>query len=136
TALDAHYSREHVFDSTKYGAGAGKTWTVNRDAINAAINAAHQAGGGVVLLPPGRVNVKGIVQKSYIDLRGQGTTLVHPDGTTGAIIASDAILTTGSITAGSHSLTVADATGIHVGSVVAIRGAGGRNEAEIWTLAS
>ena len=134
--LDTHYSRAHTFDSTKYGAGPTRTWQQNRDAINAAINAAHTAGKGVVLLPPGRVTVKGIIQRSYVELRAQGTTLVHPDGTTGHIIASEQILTTGSISAGSETLTVANAAGIHPGSVVSIRGAGGRNEAEIWTLAA
>lgn len=133
-ALNATYALAHVWDSTIYGASADATWQVNRDAINAAIAACRAAGGGVVLLPPGEVTVKGIVQESWVDLRFQGTTLVHPDGLNGHIINSSRRTVVGATAAGTNVLTVDDASGVDVGAVVAIRGAGGMAVAQNMRL--
>src|SRR5690606_24206422 len=108
----------------------------NRDAINAAIDVAHAAGGGTVRLPPGDVTVKGIIQKANVTIAFQSTRLIHPDGNSGHIIASEVSFTAGSIAAGARALTVATTTDIEVGAVVAIQGAGGRNEAAVWELAN
>lgn len=107
------------------------TWQVNRDAMQAANDAATLLpGGATVHLPAGDYLVKGVIQDSRVTFEGHGTTLVHPDGLAPDLIASRVRNTTGTITAGSHTLTVAAPAGVEVGTVVAIGGAGGYSAAQ------
>lgn len=133
-ALDEHYARDHVEDATKYGLSPSATWQVNRDAVQAAIDAARAAGGGVVLIPPGTYQAKDIVIRSRVTIYGPGATLVHPDGITGAVLSSATTSTTGTTTAGVSSVPVADASGIEVGTVVKIRGANGQHQTQQTSL--
>lgn len=135
TALTAAMrAREPMVDARDYGASTAASWQVNRDAINAAVDEAAAAGGGVVLLPPGDLLVKGIVQKSFVDIRFQGTRLIHPDGLTGHIIATQVRYTTGTIATGSDTITLASTAGVHVGTVLAIRGAAGQSRVQASAL--
>ena len=81
---DASFTQipDKTFPAAKYGVVAdGKT--VNTKAIQAAINAAHQAGGGVVTLPQGTTVSGALFLKSNVEFRlDEGVVLqaVHDDG--------------------------------------------------------
>lgn len=125
-----------VIDARDYGAFAsGSTAAVNAAAVNAA-QAALAAGGGRVLLPPGIYDCLGITHEANVHLDGPGCTLRHPDGDGTDIIAARTYLTTGAVTAGSAVLTVASATGVAVGAVIGIRGAGGISPTQNTALLS
>jgi polygalacturonase len=72
---------EKLFPAVDYGAKAdGKT--VNTKALQAAIDAAHEAGGGVVTLPQGTTVSGALFLKSHVELRlDEGVVLqaVHDD---------------------------------------------------------
>ena len=135
-SLDDDYARDRVFDAGKYGAHPSASWQTNRDALQAANDDARAAGGGTVLIPPGTYQVKGVIQDSHVTFRGQDAVLSHPDGHSGHMIEARRFTTTGSTTAGSFTLTVADATDIEVGTVVAITGARGMSDRQNTLLAS
>lgn len=81
---DASFTRipDKTFPGAKYGVVAdGKT--VNTKAIQAALDAAHQAGGGVVTLPQGTTVSGALFLKSNVEFRlDEGVVLqaVHDDG--------------------------------------------------------
>ena len=68
-----------IFDVRQFGA-AGDGKTLDTDAVNRAIAAAADAGGGVVLFPPGRYLCFSIRLKSLVHLHlEQGATIVAAD---------------------------------------------------------
>lgn len=61
------------YDPRFYGAFAtGSSGTVNAAAIQAAIDAASAAGGGIVPLPEGTYTIRQLVMKGHVWLRGSG----------------------------------------------------------------
>ncbi len=59
--------RRDTYNIVRYGAKPDGI-TLNTQAINQAIDMAHQAGGGVVVVPPGLWLTAGIVLKSHVNL--------------------------------------------------------------------
>lgn len=127
TQYDKALAQRVDLDVRDFGAFAeASTWQVNRDAMQAANDAATLLpGGATVHLPAGEFTVKGVIQDSRVVFQGHGTVLAHPDGLAPDMIAARIRTTTGTIAANSHTLTVASATGIEVGAVVGVGGAGG-----------
>lgn len=126
SALAASYTRRRDHDPRDYGTfGSGSTWQQNRDALQAANDAAHAADGGRVVIPPGTYQCKGVIQDSHVEFHGPLAKLVHPDGDTIDIIRSRVTSTTGTVAGGGTALTVADSSGIEKGAVIGIRAAGG-----------
>lgn len=112
------------------------TAAVNGAAMQAANDYVASRGGGVIALPPGTFPCVGVVQDSRVLFEGARTTLVHPgSGNTTPVIDARVRNTTGTITGGSVTLTVADATGIEEGTIVAVRAAGGLASTQYTTLA-
>jgi hypothetical protein len=73
-----HFRWNRVFDVTRYGAHARSGTDVTAQ-VQAAVNAASAAGGGVVFFPAGEYQLSGISLPAYIVLLGEGaeaTTLV------------------------------------------------------------
>ncbi len=68
--------RRDTFDVTRYGA-KGDGITLNSKAINQAIDMAHQAGGGVVLVPRGLWLTGPIVLKSNVNIHTEQGALVQ-----------------------------------------------------------
>ena len=111
------------------------TWQQNRDIIQAANDALYASSkGGKIQLPPGDFKLKGVVLDSDIAVVGNNTWLEHPDGFDVDMFATRTFSTSGSIAEDSYSLTVADATGFKVGSLVGIECAGGLNVYQSTTL--
>lgn len=83
--LDARYNQE--FYITDYGAvgdsdGTGSTGTNNTSAVQAAINAAHAAGGGVVIIPRGTFRChSAVAQWDDVAFDGPGTLYFDYTGT-------------------------------------------------------
>lgn len=123
-------------NARKYGLNTNATWDVNRNALQQANDYVASLGGGTVLIPPGKYTVKGVWQDSRVEFKGEGVTLVHPDGSSQDMIRSRVYSTTGTIATGSNQLTVADVSRIEVGTLVAIRGAKGLSPFQNTTLAS
>ena len=132
----AEMAQQTDFDVRDFGASISATWQVNQDAFQQANDACYSVGGGRVLIPNGKWTVKGVWQDSHVEFYGKGATLVHPDGLTANMISSRNRITTGSIDTGGTALTVASTDNIEVGTLVAIRGAGGKSIRQSSTLAS
>ena len=111
-----------IHSANAYGADPSASWETNRDAFQAANDAAWLAGGGRVTAIPGTYQVKGLVQDSGVELYLPGVTLVSPDGENPGVIQSRVRTTTA--TGGGASLVVADTTGITPGGLVAVEHAG------------
>ncbi|MFE0590881.1 hypothetical protein [Micromonospora echinospora] len=114
-----------MYDAADFGASPDATWTVNRDAFQAANDAARKAGGGQVTAPPGTYQVKGIIQDGGVGFVLPGVTLRSPDGQLPEVLTTRIVTTTGSIAAGGRQLTVASGAGIQVDAVVAVQAVGG-----------
>jgi hypothetical protein len=119
--------------------GPAATGAVNLAAIQAACDAAATAGGGLVVPPAGVLTVNpSITLDHFVWLLLSGTTLKHGNPTVGPppspIILGKLRITTGTIAAGSKTLTVASATGLKKGCAVQVRGAGGPSENTITAL--
>lgn len=117
-----------------YGASSTNTWDNNRNAIQSAIDDVYENGGGVVSFSPGVYLVKGLILKSNVTLSGDGVTLKHPDGIQPDIIRTHTFDITGTVNVDKKSLNVSDVTQISVGSVIAIRAAGGIHQSQKTTL--
>lgn len=117
-----------------YGASSTNTWDNNRNAIQSAIDDVYENGGGVVSFSPGVYLVKGLILKSNVTLSGDGVILKHPDGIQPDIIRTHTFDITGTVNADKKSLNVSDVTQINVGSVIAIRAAGGIHQSQKTTL--
>lgn len=122
------------FNANDYGADPSASWTVNRDAFQAANDAATTIGGGRVVAKPGLYLVKGIIQDEYVEFHLPGVTLKNPDGAAPSVIEARKFYSTGSIAAGSNQLTVADASKVKVGAVVIVHYAGGILDTQFTTL--
>ncbi|BCL16653.1 hypothetical protein [Micromonospora sagamiensis] len=114
-----------MFNAADFGASPAASWTVNRNAFQAAHDAARNAGGGEVTAPPGVYQVKGVVQDGGVGFVMPGVTLRSPDGQLPEVLATRVVTTTGSTTAGGRQLIVASSTGIRVDAVIAVQAAGG-----------
>ncbi|SCL31919.1 hypothetical protein GA0074692_3203 [Micromonospora pallida] len=114
-----------MFDAADFGARPDAPWTVNRDAFQAANDAARNAGGGQVTAPPGTYQVKGVIQDGGVGFVMPGVTMRSPDGQLPEVLAARVVTTRGSIAAGDRQLTVASGTGIRVDAVVAVQAVGG-----------
>ena len=111
------------------------TWQQNRDVIQAVNDAIFTSKkGGKIQLPSGTFNLKGVVLDSDVTIQGNNTWLVHPDGFDVDMFATRTFSTSGSIAKDSYTLTVADATGFKVGSMLGIECAGGLNIYQSTTL--
>jgi hypothetical protein len=111
------------------------TWQQNRDIIQAVNDAIFTSKkGGKIQLPSGTFNLKGVVLDSDVTIQGNNTWLVHPDGFDVDMFATRTFSTSGSIAKDSYTLTVADATGFKVGSMLGIECAGGLNIYQSTTL--
>lgn len=119
---------------TDYGASVDASWTENRNAIQSAIDDVYKNGGGVVSFPPGIYTVKGLLLKDNVTLSGEGVTLKHPDGLAPDIVKSYTFDIKGTVNEDLKSLNVSDSSQIKVGSIIAIRGAGGIHESQKTTL--
>lgn len=120
----------------RYGMSTTATWQTNRDAMQAANDYVYSKGGGTVLVPPGEYLVKGIVQDSNVIFDLKGVTLKSPDGLGPSIISSREYSVTGSVGVASNIISVDSPDDIHVGSSIAIEGAGGMLNTQQTTLAS
>lgn len=77
-SYEATEDDEAVFDIRDYGASVNADFKTNRSAINAAIQAANQAGGGVVLADGGEYSCANIQLLSNVTLRiAEGSALVN-----------------------------------------------------------
>ncbi|WP_416905416.1 hypothetical protein [Micromonospora echinospora] len=114
-----------MYDAADFGASPDATWTVNRDAFQAANDAARKAGGGQVTAPPGTYQVKGVVQDGGVGFVLPGVTMRSPDGQLPEVLTTRVLTTTGSIAAGGRQLIVVSAAGIQVDAVVAVQAVGG-----------
>lgn len=123
-----------AISANDYGASPTATWQVNRDAFQAANDAAAAVGGWIVTAEPGTYLVKEIVQDENVIFNMPGVTFMNPDGLPPSVIASRRLSTTGSITAGSNQLNVTDASKIKVGTVVIINHAGGMLNTQFTAL--
>jgi hypothetical protein len=136
SAMEDQKANEKDFDANKYGADPAAAWTVNRDAFQAANDAAVAAGGGRIVAKPGVYLAKGIIQDGDVEFSLPGVVLKNPDGLLPNVINSRTFTTTGSISAGGQSLTVADASKIKLGTVLAIGRAGGILNTQYTTLST
>jgi parallel beta-helix repeat protein len=110
--------------------------------IQAANDYVAAQGGGTVIFPAGTLPTSAyiamnVMQDSFVEFRGQnGAVIKHKDGMTAAPIITSRTFgsMSGSIAAGSTTLTVNNTTNLRVGAVVAIRGAGGPSESQATTL--
>lgn len=135
--LDIEDSVDDVSINVKrYGMSTTATWQTNRDAMQAANDYVYSKGGGTVLVPPGVYTAKGIVQDSNVVFDLKGVTLKSPDGQGPSIISSRKYSVTGSVGVASNIISVDSADDIHVGSNIAIEGAGGLLNTQQTTLAS
>jgi hypothetical protein len=102
-----------VINARAFGA-VGDGITDDRAAIQAALDAAKAAGGGVVSLPPGTYLIKrSLFIGSKVTLRGSGigvTTITKPASIKSLLSANASALAT--------SVTVADSTGFVVGGAI------------------
>ncbi|PVE97116.1 hypothetical protein DC434_06965 [Microbacterium sp. TPD7012] len=116
-----------TFSAADYGADPAASWTVNRDAFQAANDAAVAAGGGRVSAPPGVYLAKGIVLDSRVVLDIPGVTIQSPDGLAPNVITTRLSSRTASAVKGSRDVTVTlgGVAGIEIGARVAIFAAGG-----------
>lgn len=111
------------------------TWQQNRDIIQAANDTLYASSkGGKIQLPIGNFKLKGVVLDSDITVVGNNTWLEHPDGFDVDMFATRTFSTSGGIVKDSYTLTVSDATGFKVGSLVGIECAGGLNIYQSTTL--
>jgi hypothetical protein len=126
-----------VFNVKDYGTfDPAATAATNAAALQAAQNAAAAAGGGRVVAPPGVYDCEGVIQDSHVWFDLAGVTLRHPTGDGAHIISARTRTTTGSIAAGSDGLTVANATGIEIGTLVGVSGAAGAHPLQSTTLSA
>lgn len=116
------------------GASPTGTGEENRVAIQNAIDIVAENGGGNVIFPHGTYLVKGLLLKSNVTLSGEGVTLKHSDGLAPDIVKTHTFDITGTVNEDNKSLNVSDATQINVGSVIAIRGAGGMHQSQKTTI--
>jgi polygalacturonase len=113
----------------------------DRPVIQRANDVVAAAGGGRVLFPPGGYTAGRIIQDSnvqFVGTAGAAATSITR-GTEDSwvpVIMSRTLDTYGSITAGSTTLRVRDATGIIPGVLVGIRGAGGASQSQRATLST
>ncbi len=107
-------------------------------AIQRANDAVAAAGGGTVLFPEGTFVAMGVKQDSNVHFVGtEGATLRHPDGTSNTpIVISRMTRTTGSIQAGSTTLSVTSTKRFLPGAVVGVRAAGAPSAVQVGTLTS
>lgn len=111
------------------------TWQQNRDIIQATNDLSYTKNkGGKIQLPSGTFNLKGVVLDSDVTVQGNNTWLVHPDGFDVDMFATRTFSTSGSIAKDAYTLTVADATGFKVGTLIGIECAGGLNIYQSTTL--
>jgi hypothetical protein len=131
---DATYGpKAGTISANVFGARPNASWQTNRDAFQAAQDVASIIGGTVVA-EPGIYLVKGLVQDSHVTFHLDGVTLKNPDGLAPDVITSRQRSTTGSIDAGSRTLTVASADKIEVGTVVGIQVGSGSHPTQRTTL--
>ncbi|GEM_PF-3748697 len=127
----------HLFiNANQFGASPSATWQVNRDAFQAANDAAVKVGGWVVTAEPGTYLVKGIVIDDNVVFNMPGVTLMNPDGLSPSVISAKRYSTTGSITKNSNKLTVISTDNIKLGTVVVINQAGGMLNTQFTALTS
>lgn len=111
------------------------TWQQNRDIIQAANDTLYLSSkGGKIQFPPGNFKLKGVVLDSDVTVVGNNTWLEHPDGFDVDMFSTRTFLTSGSIAKDAYTLTVSDATGFKVGSLVGIECVGGLNIYQSTTL--
>jgi hypothetical protein len=111
------------------------TWQQNRDVIQAVNDTLYaSSNGGKIQLPPGNFKLKGVILDPDVTVVGNNTWIEHPDGFDVDIFATRTFSTSSSIIKDAYTLTVADATGFRVGSLVGIECAGGLNVYQSTTL--
>jgi len=115
-----------VFNVKTYGA-TGNGVTADTAAIQKAIDAAAQAGGGTVYLPAGRYLCNELNLKTYVGLKGAGeaTTIVPIGDTLSAVRINGSESLVGDVTAdvamGATSITIANSTGaLAAGDIVVL----------------
>ncbi|PVE94980.1 hypothetical protein DC434_13730 [Microbacterium sp. TPD7012] len=124
------------FSANAYGADPAATWQVNRDAFQAANDAAVAAGGGRVTARRGEYLAKGIVQDSNVEFFLPGVTIKSPDGLPPNVLSSRQVDVTGSVATGGTAVTVASTAGIAEGARVAVQGAGGILDTQFTRLSA
>lgn len=120
-----HLEESNGVNPELYGFSELASWQTNRDAVQKANDELKKLGGGVINLPSGTFEIKGVFQDSNVFIRGNQTVLKHPDGQSQDIISSRLYSTDGSSNTQSFNITVKDASNIQKGSLVALKGAGG-----------
>lgn len=122
---------------TYFGA-TGDGVTDDSQAFRDANDAAHDSGqGGIATVPAGNYRVKNVQLYNHVTLLGStGAVLLDADPTSAlAMVSAHSTGTTGTITTGSTTLTVASATNIEVGSNIMIQGAAGASTQQYTVLA-
>jgi hypothetical protein len=114
-----------------FGASPGASWEVNRDAFNAAF-AAAEAVGATVVAAPGVYTAKGVVIGSHVFVDMPGVTIISPDGQAPNAVAT--LITTTSGDAVGSTVTVADASRIEIGTLVAVHSAGPEHDVQATVL--
>ena len=115
-----------------FGASPGASWEANRDAFNAAFAAAEAVGGATVVAAPGVYTAKGVVIGSHVVVDMPGVTIISPDGQAPNLVAT--LITTTSGDAVGSTVTVADASRIEIGTLVAVHFAGPEHNAQATVL--
>lgn len=112
------------------------TWEQNRDIVQALNDYLYSTnGGGTIQLPAGTFLMKGVFLDSNIKIQmNEATVLEHPDSYDVHTFETRRYQTSGEISKDSFTLTVSSATNFKVGSLVAIRGAGGLSSVQSTKL--
>lgn len=128
-----------VTNPVTYFGATGDGSTDDTLAFNDASMAAYDSGqGGIVTVPAGNYMIKGVLLQHHTTLVGStGAVLLDADPTSATnMVGPQNATTTGTITTGSATLTVASTLNIEVGSPVHIRCAGGISTQQFTTLAT
>lgn len=123
-----------AINPSRYGASPSAEWTVNKTAIQKAIDESGLKGGGTVTLEPGEYNVKGLELGSNVTIEGDGVVLKNPDGVAPDIIKTKTFNTKATVEDDRKTLTLQSTTNLENGAVLAIRGAGGMHYSQKTTL--
>lgn len=132
------FAASNRISANSHGASPSATWQQNRDAIQAANDAAKAMGGAVVTLTPGTYEVKGIIQDSHVIYDLNGVTLKSPDGLAPNLIQTRATNCVCNMVKDSNVVTITsgDASGIELGTRVGVLGGGGILDTQVSKLAS
>ena len=134
TAQLAQKATQTDFDANDYGADPSASWTVNRDAFQAANDAAAANGGGRVVAKAGLYEVKGIVQDSHVEFYLPGVTFKNPDGESPNVIEARRHEVIGTVSG--NTLAVDDVSNFEKGSSIIVHHAGGILDTQFSSLPS